>query len=109
MRGESQIICLVRNVGSLLTTFLVILTLVLSPVTTAEPRKAPHQTLVIAVTAQPQVAANCHSYASCTVFVVPSDVSRMTAEALQRLRFLPPEAVHLAAYTPLFDTPPRRV
>ena len=109
MRGESQIMRLVRRVGSFLSTFLVILTLVLSPVTVAEAHEAPHQTTVIAVTAQSQVPANCHSYASCTVFVVPSDVSLMTAEALQRLRFLPLEAVLLAAVNPVSDTPPPRV
>ena len=109
MRRESRIKRLARKIGSLLSTFLVVLTLVLASVSVAEAHEAPHQAIVVAVTAQSQAPTNCHSYASCTVFVVPSDVSRMTAEALQRLRFLPPEAVHLAAYTPLFDTPPRRV
>ena len=109
MRGESQIMRLARRVGSFLSTFLVILTLVLSPVTTAEPRKAPHQTLVIAVTAQPQVPANCHSYASCTVFVVPSNESVVTADASHRQRFQPPHAVLLAAVNPVFYTPPPRV
>lgn len=109
MRGESQIMRLARRIGSFLSTFLVILTLVLSPVTVAEVHEAPHQTIVIAVTAPSQVPANCHSYASCTVFLVPSDVSLMTAQALQRLRYLPPEAVLLAAVNPVSETPPPRV
>ena len=109
MRGESQIMRLVRRVGSFLSTFLVILTLVLSPGTVAEAHEAPHQTIVIVATTQSQVPANCHSYASCTVFVVPSDVLLMTAEALQRLRFLPPQAVLLPAINPVFETPPPRV
>lgn len=109
MRGESQIMRLARRVASFLATFLVILTLVLSPVTVDEAHEAPHQTIVIAVAAQSQAPANCHSFASCTVLVVPSDVSLITAEALQRLRFLLPNAVLLAAVNPVFDTPPPRV
>ena len=109
MRGESQIMRLARRVGSFLSTFLVILTLVLSPVTAAEAHEVPHQTIVIAVNAQSQFPSNCNSYASCTVFMVPSDVSLMTAEALQCLRFMLPDAVLLAAVNPVFDTPPPRV
>ena len=109
MRGESQIMRLARNVGSFLSTFLVILTLVLSPATVATAHEAPHQTVMIAVATQSHAFANCHSYASCTVFVVPSDVSLTTSEALQRLRFLPPQAVLLPAINPVFETPPPRV
>lgn len=109
MRGESQIMRFARRVGSFLSTFLVILTLVLSPVAVAQAVEAPHQTIVIAIAAQSQVPTNCHSYASCTVFVVPSNVSVITAKTLHRQRFLPPQAVLLVAFNPVFDTPPPRV
>ena len=100
---------LTRKVGSLLSTLLVILTLVLSPVAVAEAHEEPHQTTVIAVASQTQAPANCHTYASCTAFVVPSNVSLLTGSALHRLRFLPPEAALLSAFNPVFDTPPPRV
>jgi hypothetical protein len=109
MRRESQIMRLARKVGGFLSTFLVILTLVLSSVTVAEVHEAPHQTKVIAVAIQLQAPANCHFYASCTVFVVPSNLALVTAAALHRLRFLPPEAILLAALNPMADTPPPRV
>ena len=109
MCRESQTTCLIQKIGSLLSTFLVILMLVLSPVTVPEAHDAPHQTMVIAVAAHSQVPANCHSYASCSVFVVPSDVELVTAAALHRLQFLSPEPLFLAANIPLFDTPPPRV
>lgn len=109
MRRESQIMRLAGKVGSLLSTFLVILTLVLSPVSVAEAHEAPHQTIVIAVAAQSQAPANCHSYASCTVFVVPSNEAIITGKALHCQRFQPPQAVLLAAFNPVFDTPPPRV
>ena len=100
---------LARKFGSLLSTFLVLLTLVLSPLSVAEAHEAPHQTIMVEVAAQSPAPANCHSSASCTVFVVPSDVAVMTADALHRQRFQPPQAVLLAAFSPVSDTPPPRV
>ena len=73
MRRESRIKRLARKIGSLLSTFLVVLTLVLAPVSVAEAREAPHQTIVVAVAAQSQAPTNCHSYTSCTVFMLPSN------------------------------------
>lgn len=109
MRNGGKIMHIARKVGSLLSTFLVILTLVLSPVTVAEAHDARHQTIVVAAVTQSQAPANCHSDASCAVFVVPSDVSLRAAETLHRLRLLPPETAVLAAFTPVFDTPPPRI
>ena len=109
MRRESRIKRLAQKIGRLLSTFLVILTLALSPATVAEAYEAPHQTIVVAVTAQSQAPTNCHSYASCTVFVVPSNELVVTADASHRQRFQPPQAVLLAAFNPVFDTPPPRV
>ena len=109
MRSVGQITCLVQGVGTLLSTFLVILTLVLSPAAVAEAHEAPHQTVVVAVAAQMQTPTNCHSYASCSVFVMPSDVSVMVAKTALSLRFLPPQAVLLTAFHPVSDTPPPRV
>ena len=109
MRRESQIMRLTRKIGSLLSTFLVILTLVLLPLSVAEANDAPHQTIVIAVVVQSQAPANCHSYPSCTVYVVPSNVAVMAADALHRQRFQPPQSTDLAAFNPVFDTPPPHV
>lgn len=109
MRRESQIMRLTRKIGSMLSTFMVILTLVLSPVTVVEAYETPHQAIVVEVAAQSQAPANCHSYPSCTVYVVPSNVAVMAADALHRQRFQPPQAVLLAAFNPVFDTPPPRV
>lgn len=108
MRRQSQTTRLIRTVGSLLSTFLVILTLVLSPVTVAEAHGDPNQTMVIAVAVQVQAAANCETYASCTIFVAPSHLTLVTAAALHHLRFLPTETVFPAASNPVFDTPPPR-
>ena len=109
MRGVGQNLCLIRKVVSLLSAVMVILTLVLSTVPVAEAHEAPHQTFVVAAAAQMQTPANCHSYASCSVFVMPSDVSVMTAQSALRLRFLLPQAVLLTAFHPASDTPPPRV
>lgn len=109
MHSRSRIMPLARWIGSLLSTVLMILTLVLSPVTVTEAHEAAQQTIVIAVAAQTQAPATCPSYASCTVFVVPSNVSLMTMEALHRLRFLPPQALLLTAFNLVFDPPPPRV
>jgi hypothetical protein len=109
MRGVGQILCLIRKVVSLLSAVMVILTLVLSTVPVVEAHEAPHQTFVVAAAAQMQTPANCHSYASCSVFVMPSDVSVMTAQSALRLRFILPQAVLLTAFHPASDTPPPRV
>ena len=109
MRSVGQIMCLFQRVGALLSTFMVILTLVLSPATVADAHEAPHQTVVVAVAAQMQTPINCHSYASCSVFVMPSDVSVVVAMAAPGLGFLPPQDVLLTAFLPGSDTPPPRV
>ena len=108
MRGVGQILCLTRKVGSMLSAVLVILTLALSTVSVAEAHEAPHQNVMVAAAAQMQTPANCHSYASCSVFVMPSDVSVMTAQSALRLRFLQPQAALLTAFHPASDTPPPR-
>lgn len=109
MRAVGQILCLIRKVGGLLSALLVVLTLVLSPVTLAEAHEAPHQTFVVAAVAQMQAPANCHSFASCSVFVMPLHVSVMTAQSVLPLRFLPQQAALFTAFHPLSDTPPSRV
>lgn len=108
MRGGSQIRRIARKGGSLLSAFLVILTLALSLPTAADAHDGPRQAIVVAAVTQSQAPENCHFYAACTVFVAPSKVSLMVAETAHRQRFLPPETVLLTAFTPVFDTPPPR-
>lgn len=109
MRSEGWFIGLARKAGSLLSMLFVIFTLVLSPITVAGAHDAPHQTTSVTTVAQSQIPVNCHRYASCSVYVVPSNMSHLAAEALHCLRFLRSEAILLTGLNPVFDTPPPRV
>ena len=98
-----------QKLGSLLSTLFLVFTLVLSPFTVAEAHDTPHKIFTVAVAAQTHVPASCHSNVSCTVYVVPSQVSQLTAGGLYNQRFWWSEAVFLVTYNPTIDTPPPRV